>query len=614
MKKVSLILYVIGLLVTNCFSQGSPQNWNWYFGDSAAINFSSGSPVAVSGSKILQLEGCATISDTSGNLLFYTDGISVWNKNNIVMSHGTGLYGQYSTTQSALIVPKPDSSAIYYIFTADVQSHPHGINYSEVDMTLNGDLGDITVKNVQLVTPACEKLCVVKHCNGIDYWMIAHGFLDSSYYSYQVTSAGVLAPVISNIGLYIDTTDYSINTTGYLKASPNGRKIAAAIAFEYHALVQLFDFDNSSGILSNCISITNMGDDAYGISFSPDNTKLYTGNTILCQYDISSNNQTAISASQYVIDSTYFGWAMQLGPDNKLYLTQAQTHYLDVINNPNVSGAGCNYVMDAVDLGTGVCEAGLPNFIDAYNPLPPAPPVSAFRIDTLSGCKPLTIHLTNNSIRATSYLWIFSDGGTDTAVNPTHVYNTSGLDSITLIAYYTTPCGVFSDTSIQSFYFNVFDPPTQPVITLSNDTLYSSSLIDNQWFLNDTLLSGDTNSYYVPSINGNYTVEVMDSNGCTSTSTIYLLNTGINEIFYPSSHTFIYPNPNDGSFTLNSDLPSSLFQIKDVFGRVVYSLNVKGIQAIDVSTLAKGIYYWEVVSVPIESGGISGMGKLAIMK
>ena len=107
-----------------------------------------------------------------------------------------------------------------------------------------------------------------------------------------------------------------------------------------------------------------------------------------------------------------------------------------------------------------------------------------------------------------------------------------------------------------------------------------------------------------------------------SPSTAYHLNTGINEILNPSNHIFIYPNPNDGSFTLHYNLPSgnsqlsilnSQFLIKDVTGREVYSTTIsgtQGTQAIDVSTLVKGIYYWEVVS----ESGVSGIGKLAVMK
>src|ERR1700722_3230078 len=129
MKRVVLILIVLcAFFAEKSYSQ--PQNWNRYFGDSAALNFSSGSPVLVTGSNMNVWEGCATISDASGNLLFYTDGVSVWNKNNIVMPNGTGLFGGWSSTQAALIIPKPDSANIFYIFTIEGEGYPEGMNYS----------------------------------------------------------------------------------------------------------------------------------------------------------------------------------------------------------------------------------------------------------------------------------------------------------------------------------------------------------------------------------------------------------------------------------------------------------------------------------------------------
>ena len=71
-------------------------------------------------------EGCATISSSTGDLLFYTDGITIWNKNHIIMSNGTGLMGDPSSTQSATIVPLPGSSTLYYVFTLDAYGHSNG--------------------------------------------------------------------------------------------------------------------------------------------------------------------------------------------------------------------------------------------------------------------------------------------------------------------------------------------------------------------------------------------------------------------------------------------------------------------------------------------------------
>ena len=89
-------------------------------------------------------EGCATASDTAGNLLFYTDGATVWNANHVPMLNGNGLNG-LGSTQAAIVVPAPLNLNKYYIFTVDTNGGVRGFCYNEVDMTLNGGLGDVRI-------------------------------------------------------------------------------------------------------------------------------------------------------------------------------------------------------------------------------------------------------------------------------------------------------------------------------------------------------------------------------------------------------------------------------------------------------------------------------------
>ena len=151
-------------------------------------------------------EGCAAISTPdTGKLLFYTDGSTVYNKNNEVMLNGTGLNGHASTTQAAVIVPKPGSNSMYYIFTADDVGGPDGLQYSEVDMDLDGGLGGITsFKNVMLQTPISEKLTAVKNVNTNSFWVMAHAMENNKFYAFEVTAQGIATtPVTSTVGHYI---------------------------------------------------------------------------------------------------------------------------------------------------------------------------------------------------------------------------------------------------------------------------------------------------------------------------------------------------------------------------------------------------------------------------
>lgn len=156
---------------------------HWYFGNGAGIDFSSGTAVADTTGNLHTYEGCSSMSDINGNLLFYTDGDTVWNKNHLPMPNGTGLMGcgNYGSSANAgLIVPKPNNTDIFYIFTTDCQENftnfqqNKGFRYTVIDMNLNGGLGDVISKNNLLFTPSVEGIAATKHCNGTDIWIVAH--------------------------------------------------------------------------------------------------------------------------------------------------------------------------------------------------------------------------------------------------------------------------------------------------------------------------------------------------------------------------------------------------------------------------------------------------------
>src|SRR6188768_576787 len=186
----------------SCIAQGEYNQW--CFGSLAGLDFNSGSPVAVN-SQVNTTEGSSSIADAAGNLLFYSDGITVWNKNHIAMPNGTGLNGGVSSTQSALIVAQPQTPSIYYVFTTAEAQGASGFCYSIVDMSLQGGLGDVTTKNVQLFTPSAEKVCATKHANGIDIWVLGHEMGTNNFIAYLLTSAGLSAPVISSCGTVYTT-------------------------------------------------------------------------------------------------------------------------------------------------------------------------------------------------------------------------------------------------------------------------------------------------------------------------------------------------------------------------------------------------------------------------
>lgn len=177
--KPTLKLLALALLLP-MLSIAQSQASNWYFGDGAGIRFNdNGSVTALTDGKLNTKEGCATISDDDGNLLFYTDGIRVYTKDHVIMQNGNGLYGDPSSSQSALIVPNQKDTNIFYIFTVDTsvfEADPdYGLNYSTVDMSLDGGKGAVTIKNTKLLDYCSEKItAVLKDCFDKSVWVITY--------------------------------------------------------------------------------------------------------------------------------------------------------------------------------------------------------------------------------------------------------------------------------------------------------------------------------------------------------------------------------------------------------------------------------------------------------
>ncbi len=368
-----LLLVCLLFQFTSSFAQIEANNW--CFGQNAAISFDTSPPTPLSGFALNTIEGCSVISDSGGDLLFYTDGVSVWDKTHQVMPNGTGLQGHASSSQSAIIIPAPGLPLTYYIVTAPVSISSTPMSYSIVDLSQNGGLGDVVVKNTTLLTNSTEKVSVTQHQNGIDYWIVAHEFGNSNFNSFQVTQSGINpAAIISAVG---NAIIHPMHATGIIKISPGGNKIAMTdygAAASLVSTLELFNFDNATGQVSNPMLLDSSVMGFYGIEFSTDNQKLYKAFLspgVIVQYDLSSGNMASIIASADTIGiqtTSGFGsgfFALQLGPDGKIYVAKSYEFALGCIQNPSLPGAASNYNDNYVTLGN-KCMLGLPGFITSW--------------------------------------------------------------------------------------------------------------------------------------------------------------------------------------------------------------------------------------------------------
>ena len=457
MKKLVLLI----LLLSCCAFAQSPAGI-WYFGKKAGISFNSGpNPVAVTDGKIDTFEGCATLCDANGGLLFYTDGRNVWNRNHGVMPNGNavapnvGLNGNDSSTQSAIIVTKPGSTTLYYVFTVDELAKPNGLNYSIIDLTLDNGLGDITTKNVSLATPTLEKITAVQHANGTDFWIVSHKYGNNQFIAYQLSASGLSAPVISSVGSVLNLD--SQQTLGYLKASPDGKFIAAANGGTGTNL-QLFNFNNATGQLS-LLSTTPFGASttlgAYGLEFSSNSELLYVTRidpvnlvSELYQLNISNQNQSSINASLTLLASAPFDnvdyaglyAALQIGPNQKIYIARTKYNYLSSIDFPNNVGTSCQVTNNSVSLSPNSCSFGLPSFVTSYFELNFTATNFCFGNQTIFQTPTI-----NNVV---NYNWNFGDvtspNNISNDLNPEYIFTSTGTYSVTLTIQTTTLIKTFT--------------------------------------------------------------------------------------------------------------------------------------------------------------------------
>jgi hypothetical protein len=439
----------------------------WYFGNNCALDFSTNPPTSVGNGTMSTWEGCASAADASGNLLFYTNGVKIWNRSHQVMDNGTGLAGNNSSSQSALIVKQPGNSFIYFVFTTD--GGPNGLTYSVVDMSLASGMGSVTVKNSVVSASSTERLCGTKHCNSTDIWVISHDNYSNVFRANLVTSAGV------NTTAVLSTTGSFMTPIGCMKASPNGKKLGAAIYSS--SSFELYDFNTSTGAVSNPINLP-VNAPAYGCEFSPDGTKFYgtlwAASTVtyrLRQWDLCAGSPQAIRASVSSFNATHTG-QLQLGPDGKIYQARAvhklmktspetvtELMYgeplLGVIHNPNDAAALVNFNNTGQSVSPALSMFGLPNFVSGFYKTPVAK--FTYSMNPAENCVKTYFNsppLINATCSATSYTitsvkWLFGDpasgaANSSTLINPQHTYPDVGTYNVRLVLYNT--CGGVIDT------------------------------------------------------------------------------------------------------------------------------------------------------------------------
>ncbi len=529
---------------------------NWTFGDKALIDFNSNNPVAsVMPGAINLPNGVAGISDESGQLLFFTDGIRVWSSGFYYLNDATDLMGNNFSSQSSIIVPQPNNPNKYFVFTVDMYIPPvftKGVRYSIIERI---DYSwTVTVKNEPLQMSNSQKITSVKTADNSGYWVIIHGFGDAGgdrFFVYKIDASGLnLTPVITQTGTSHRGNEN--NNGGYMKTSPDGTKIALVIPHD--GIIEVFDFNANDGSITGWKgSNPGMYNYPFGVEFSPDNSKLYVstsplGDNInyLYQFDLNQpdflNNPFIVhqfATNQQSGADSLMG-ALQLGVDGKIYLAKFRKGVLEkpnlgVIYNPDRAGAACNYNAlngvsnNGLSLNGAGSLIGMPNFVTSFLDIP--------HFSWINHCHTkITYFNLRNEANISQINWNFNDGNSSSSqLQAEYIFSEPGTYTVEVTETFNG-LNFSKSRDITIFPLPVTD------IGEGSDTIYllpnSTIQLDAGEF--DIYLwepSGSTGRYFDVTEEGWVKVTVTDLNCCKNSDSVYVVfaNIYLPNAFNPNS-------------------------------------------------------------------------------
>ena len=359
-------IVVLTLIFLSHVATGQKQNNNWCIGNKAGLNFNGGSPVPFV-SAINCDEGSASVSDrNTGALLFYTDGVRIYNRDHNVMPNGNGIGNDLfsSSLQGMLIVPVTEDTNRYYVFALEPESAAEGaLFYSVVDMRLDGGKGDVASgqKKIKLGKDFVEGMQAVPTCDG--HWLILSSRSSNEFLSYRISASGIDTNAVVSKMFF----PYVTSVLGAMKISPDRRKLLYAtytskqVGGQLYAVATINDFDERTGKVTGGTHLIDPTGNAtyYSVEFSENGSKAYVCDSRfggIFQFDLSLPTPSDIKASKKMVYQHPTGnvaMLMQMGPDKNIYVAIFGKSYVDRISNTNAAVPAVAYTNGAVTLAPG---------------------------------------------------------------------------------------------------------------------------------------------------------------------------------------------------------------------------------------------------------------------
>ena len=553
----------------------------WYFGDNAGIDFNPlfdqndpdfgtiqaippGDTEFLGGNLISDApEGVSIYCDAGGRPILYSDGQSVYNRDNTLLTDALG--GSNEATQSVYIMQNPADATLYYIFfTEEVPGGSYEFSYAVFDLKgLNGG-GDLVRDGSSnpIITTLHE--CNTERITGNGNWVITHEFGNNNFRAYPVTALGVGRPVTSNVGRVHEFGTDGRSAQGYMLL--DGSRLAVAISLsDNENYIDVFNFDTGSGAVTAdyVIDLSPETGQVYGIGLGAENIfatlrNSSGGGTKLLWWDIIDNTQTpptqndeaTINGSVVVIAEEVgidMG-ALQIGPDGVMYIAKDGAGSLASLGTPDAEPATpgdatvFGYTLDAVpDLQGGTSRLGLPNFVDFSGSSAAAP--TAFITDGCQG-EPVDVIVFNplqdSDREIENYVVVITDpDGNQTSIaldeeNPIAVFDQTQVAGVYEAQFFIlNNCN--SDVAQSDLFFTINELPQATLVSTTAPTgcgnSDGSALFDITsagqitYFVTGTVSTASStviaprSNINIPNLSaGVYTINMInDSTGCVNT-------------------------------------------------------------------------------------------------
>lgn len=546
----------------------------WYL-QNYGLDFNQNPPSLLNEVAVHQNRAMGIASDANGKLLFYTDNFTVFNGVHEKMANGKNLLDpaqSASSLQNSVVVPKPGSNTIFYVFMVDPQNGNQaaaGLYYFIVDMDLDNGKGDVSVRPQKLVSSTSNKLAAVFHTNRTDVWVTTHISSTNTYKTFLITAAGINDPITSSLGTTVESF------TAQLKFSPDGTQLASATDED----INLFDFNATTGELSNARLLKLpqfLWPDA--LSFSSDGTKLYAATQSVVQYDVSSGDIAKIKASETTLLG-YFNnniYNFQLATDGKIYFTKGggggSSDYLGAITNPNEAGTTANAIEKYFYLqGFDSFVNWTPVFIESYFLQPDIIVENTCFNDQ-----------TKISLSNTRYIqgvkWTLGEGSPQTTMDVQHVFSAAKTWDIEAEVDYGSHV-VIVKKMITINALPVFD--LGPDRTVCDGLVLTADVSGIARYLWNT---GATTKTFVPHSSGLYSVETeYESSGCKFQDEVNLV-------------VIETPFVNLGPDSVVCNLPPYVLKSRTRLSDVEYKWNDPSITGQELTVKGGGFYFLEAKS------------------